>query len=143
VKKLIILSVVFVFLFGNLAYALAPGNAAPQEKKVKKKEVTDPMVYVTEKGKKYHKKSCKLVAQGKKGIKLSEAIAKGYTPCGACKPPAAPDPMVYIKEKGKKYHKKSCKLVGPGKKGIKLSEAVKLGLEPCKACKPPAPPKKK
>jgi len=128
-KKLIIFSIVFVFLFGSMAYALGPGDE------------TDPTVYVKEKGKKYHKKSCKLVAQGKKGISLSEALSKGYAPCAICKPV---DPTVYIKEKGKKYHKKNCKLVAQGKKGVKLSEAIKLGLQPCKAClSPPPPPKKK
>ena len=128
-KKLIIFSIVFVFLFGSMAYALGPGDE------------TDPTVYVKEKGKKYHKKSCKLVAQGKKGINLSEAVSKGYTPCAKCKPV---DPTVYIKEKGKKYHKKkfSDLKIAYENNGVKLSEAIKLGLQPCKACLSP-PSKKK
>jgi methylphosphotriester-DNA--protein-cysteine methyltransferase len=46
-------------------------------------------VYVTEKGKKYHKKNCSVVSEGKKGKDLSEAIKSGYDPCAVCKPDAA------------------------------------------------------
>ena len=61
-KKLFVLSIVFMFLFASLGYGLvpAPGDN-PTVKKVvkkesKKKDPTDPIVYVKEKGKKYHKK---------------------------------------------------------------------------------------
>lgn len=47
---------------------------------------SDPMVYVTEHGKKYHVKECRL-KHGSSGIALSEAKAKGYEPCEVCKPP--------------------------------------------------------
>ena len=47
---------------------------------------SDPTVYVTKEGKKYHTKNCRL-KHGSKGIKLSEAKKKGYTPCATCKPP--------------------------------------------------------
>lgn len=43
-------------------------------------------VYVTEKGKKYHKKNCTVVKEGKKGIELSDAKKKGLEPCATCKP---------------------------------------------------------
>jgi hypothetical protein len=43
-------------------------------------------VYVTEKGKKYHKKNCSVVSEGKKGISLAEAKKQGYEPCAVCKP---------------------------------------------------------
>lgn len=46
----------------------------------------DPTVYVTDQGKKYHTKNCRL-KHGSKGAKLSEAKKKGYTPCAVCKPP--------------------------------------------------------
>jgi hypothetical protein len=42
-------------------------------------------VYVTESGKKYHAKNCNIVKTGKKGMELSEAKKKGYTPCASCK----------------------------------------------------------
>lgn len=90
-KKLFILSLVMVFLAGTLMYAYTPGPAAGDDKaKVKKEGKKDPTVYVKEKGKKYHKKNCKTVAEGKKGMKLSEAIKKGYTPCALCKPVEPP-----------------------------------------------------
>lgn len=47
---------------------------------------SDPTVYVTDQGKKYHTKNCRL-KHGSKGVKLSEAKKKGYTPCASCKPP--------------------------------------------------------
>lgn len=47
---------------------------------------SDPTVYVTDQGKKYHTKNCRL-KHGSKGVKLSEAKKKGYTPCAVCKPP--------------------------------------------------------
>lgn len=40
-------------------------------------------VYVTEKGKKYHKKNCSL-ATGKTGIDVGEATKQGYTACTVC-----------------------------------------------------------
>jgi len=43
-------------------------------------------VYVTEKGKKYHKKNCSVVSEGKKGQELAEAKKNGYEPCAVCKP---------------------------------------------------------
>ncbi|MFN3405732.1 MAG: hypothetical protein ACK40G_16670 [Cytophagaceae bacterium] len=41
-------------------------------------------VYVTENGKKYHKKNCSIVKEGKKGTELKEAKANGYEPCKVC-----------------------------------------------------------
>jgi hypothetical protein len=46
----------------------------------------DPTVYVVEKGKKYHKKNCRLKS-GSKGMKLSLAKRKGFLACKVCKPP--------------------------------------------------------
>src|SRR5262249_27668736 len=43
-------------------------------------------VYVTEKGKKYHRASCKHLAKSKIAIPLKEAQAR-YGPCSVCKPP--------------------------------------------------------
>ncbi len=44
------------------------------------------LVYVTDQGKKYHVKTCRL-KHGSKGIPLAEAKRKGYKPCAVCKPP--------------------------------------------------------
>lgn len=63
-----------------LAAALTPVYAGQTKPKA------DPLVYVTENGKKYHQKNCRL-KHGSKGIKLSDAKKKGYKPCEVCKPP--------------------------------------------------------
>jgi len=47
----------------------------------------DPIVYITSTGSKYHLESCHYLANSKIRIMLSEAKRRGYTPCGACKPP--------------------------------------------------------
>jgi hypothetical protein len=41
-------------------------------------------VYVTEGGKKYHKKNCSIVKTGKTETVLAEAKKKGYTACSVC-----------------------------------------------------------
>jgi len=47
----------------------------------------DPIVYVTKTGSKYHKAGCRYLSQSSIPIKLSDAIAQGYTPCSVCNPP--------------------------------------------------------
>ena len=42
--------------------------------------------YVTKTGKKFHKKSCRFIQDSGIAIELEDAIAKGYAPCGVCKP---------------------------------------------------------
>lgn len=106
-KRTIIFAIIVMFLVSGMAYAF--GNAPAADKKVVKKATTkakadakDPTVYVKEKGKKYHKKNCKLIKE-KKGIKLSEALKKGLTPCKACKPVEPPKkPAVKKPKKPKK-----------------------------------------
>ena len=46
-------------------------------------------VYITENGKKFHKKNCDLAKTGKKGIELKEAKKQGYEACKSCKPEEA------------------------------------------------------
>jgi methylphosphotriester-DNA--protein-cysteine methyltransferase len=55
-------------------------------------------VYVTESGKKFHKKNCDLAKTGKKGIELKDAKKQGYEACKSCKPEEAIEPK---KEKEK------------------------------------------
>ena len=86
-----------MFLLVNVAVYGAYSSPAGDKDKDKKKD--DPTVYVKEKGKKYHKKNCKIVKEGKIGIKLSEAIEKGYEPCAVCKPPTKPDKKKEDKKK--------------------------------------------
>lgn len=134
-RKFNVVMVCFVFTFLVIAgnYAYAGVDASPDEKKITK-QVDDPIVYVKEGGKKYHKRNCKIVPTGKKGIKLSEALAKGYEPCKVCDPPTAD---VYINPRGKVYHKKECKMVSKSAVAMTISEAKKKGLSACKICFPP------
>lgn len=62
-----------------LAALVMASYAVPAQSK------SDPIVYVVEAGKAYHKKNCRL-KQGSKGIKLSEAKKKGFKACKVCKP---------------------------------------------------------
>jgi len=47
----------------------------------------DPTVYITKTGEKYHRLGCRYLSQSCIPIKLSDAIAQGYTPCSVCNPP--------------------------------------------------------
>ena len=44
------------------------------------------IVFVTDKGKKYHLDGCRFLAKSKRAIMLGEAV-KQYEPCSVCKPP--------------------------------------------------------
>lgn len=48
----------------------------------------DAFVYVSSKGKKYHRKNCKAALQAQQMLSPAEAIAGGYGPCRVCR--AAP-----------------------------------------------------
>jgi hypothetical protein len=93
-KKILVLIVLVLFVFTGLTLNAVTKKEVKKvvkiEKKVTKKIVCDTVVYVKKDGKKYHKKNCKLVKEGKKGITLKEALKKGYTPCAVCKPVTKP-----------------------------------------------------
>ncbi|HHW30345.1 MAG TPA: MBL fold metallo-hydrolase [Clostridiaceae bacterium] len=55
-----------------------------EQKDNEKKDVT---VYITKSGEKYHSAECQYLSESRIPIKLSEAKAKGYTPCSRCNPP--------------------------------------------------------
>ena len=133
---LMILTLFVLSIVVPMAMPAKDTKTAKAKKIVKKsdKVIIDPIVYIKENGKKFHKRNCKLVS-GKTGIKLSEAKKKGYEPCKVC----FKTKTVYVTEKGKKYHKNGCKLV-KDTKGITLSDAKLKGLEPCKVCFPPEKP---
>jgi len=44
-------------------------------------------VYITRTGKDYHRDGCAYLSSSKTPISLTEAKARGYTPCSKCKPP--------------------------------------------------------
>jgi len=52
---------------------------------------TEPTVYVTKTGSKYHADGCRHLAKSKIAMKLCEA-AKSYTPCSVCDPPVCTKP---------------------------------------------------
>lgn len=139
-KKITFLVLAFFVLSVLISGVVIAKDTTPAKaKKISKKKVekvVDPVVYVKENGKKYHKRNCKLVS-GKTGLKLSEAVKKGYEPCKAC----FKSVTVYVTESGKKYHKKDCK---HNKKGEAITKelAETKGYEPCSVCCPPPPPKK-
>lgn len=43
-------------------------------------------VYITDTGTKYHSAGCRHLSKSKIAISLEDAKARGYTPCGVCKP---------------------------------------------------------
>ena len=45
-------------------------------------------VYITNTGSKYHVSGCRYLSKSKIAISLSNAKAKGYTPCSVCNPPS-------------------------------------------------------
>lgn len=45
-------------------------------------------VYITPKGKKYHRESCRTIKNSSTPISLNDAIARGYTSCKVCGPPS-------------------------------------------------------
>jgi hypothetical protein len=47
----------------------------------------DTIVYITDTGEKYHENGCRHLDDSQYAIKLSDAVAGGYAPCGTCKPP--------------------------------------------------------
>ncbi len=59
-------------------------------------------VYVTAKGKKYHRETCRTLKKTKHPIELTlkAATEKGYTACKVCKPPV--EEVMPVKAKAKK-----------------------------------------
>jgi hypothetical protein len=74
----------------------APSAAPPAAEPAPAAPAADPTesitVYVTTKGKNYHRDGCKLLWRSKNPLTLKEALAKGYKRCAQCKPPTAEDP---------------------------------------------------
>jgi hypothetical protein len=59
---------------------------APRTTTTKKPSGGGGTVYITDTGTKFHRGSCRYLANSKIAISRSEAIAEGYTPCKVCKP---------------------------------------------------------
>ena len=48
---------------------------------------SNPWVYITNTGKKYHRAGCRYLAHSKHKVRLKWAKSHGYKPCKVCKPP--------------------------------------------------------
>jgi hypothetical protein len=55
--------------------------------KKKSSKDSNPIVYVTRTGHKYHRDGCRYLRQSKIKITLKDAKEQGYTPCSICDPP--------------------------------------------------------
>jgi hypothetical protein len=100
-RKILVLNVLILFIGGMLCWsALYPvndeGNGSKEivaqkdvsyRSKADKQDTNDPYVYITIKGKKYHRENCKCLIHSKIKIRLSEAKRREYKPCSKCKPP--------------------------------------------------------
>jgi len=75
---------------GRLESVSRPAPIVSTEPTISSKTSTqgqDIIVYVTKTGKKYHLAGCSYLSKSAVPIKLADAKAKGYTPCGKCNPP--------------------------------------------------------
>lgn len=87
-------------------------------------------VYVTSKGKKYHRYGCNLIFKKLSSITLKEAIDQGYTPCEICLKDSKENiTKVYItdssKFSNKRYHKHGCTAIFKDIHEFNLEDAVK------------------
>ena len=58
-----------------------------EEIELQEKDQGEVIVYITKKGKKYHREGCGALSKSKIAIPLEEAKKRGYAPCKICKPP--------------------------------------------------------
>ena len=101
------------------------------------------VVYVNERGSKFHTHDCPAIAQSQDAWSMprQEALARGYTPCRLCLSTSqqrAPQRTVYITETGTKYHSLGCSHLRRSCIPISLEEAERKGYEPCSRCSPPS-----
>ncbi len=62
-------------------------GAEPSGRKVRPGDESNPLVYITKTGSKYHRAECPHLRHGAIPIRLSEAKARGLEPCSHCRPP--------------------------------------------------------
>lgn len=88
-------------------------------KPFEQKPQTEKIVYITKTGKKYHRAGCKYLKRSMIPITLSEAIARGYTPCSVCKP----DPPIESSEQTEReISSEKAKEVFSDKESLALSD---------------------
>ena len=64
-----------------------PGDESSPTLAVTTPRASGSTVYITRTGRKYHQGSCHYLRRSKIPISLSDAKARGYTPCSVCGPP--------------------------------------------------------
>ncbi len=94
VATLFVIPVAFASVIpGHIVAARESAVTAPQATPATVKQAatadnSDTIVYITRTGKKYHADGCRSLAKSKIPIKLRDAVARGYTACSICNPPA-------------------------------------------------------
>lgn len=68
--------------------ATPPSSTSKTATQARSQDNGDVTVYVTRTGTKYHRAGCRSLAKSSIPMALKDAVAKGYTPCSICKPPA-------------------------------------------------------
>jgi len=53
---------------------------------ISNQEISAQSCFITKSGSKYHKATCSYLRNSAQAIKVSEAMAKGYSPCSRCNP---------------------------------------------------------
>ena len=81
-RRLIPLLLAFLML-SAVSAVLRAQQPAPQQQAQTKEQI----VYATKTGKKYHRETCRYLAQSKIPMSLKDAKARGLTACSVCKPP--------------------------------------------------------
>lgn len=62
------------------------GGSGAGSAEVHRQGESDPLVYITRTGKKYHRAGCRYLKSSEE-VTLSDAQGRGLTPCSACRPP--------------------------------------------------------
>lgn len=68
------------------AVAPAPAPEAPSSEAPVAQDRAQESVFITESGAKYHRAACRYLVKSSSAISAADAQARGYTPCGVCKP---------------------------------------------------------
>jgi len=116
-KHLLLLTIVFSLFFSN---------------------VFAQTVHITKTGKKYHNENCRYLSQSSSPVSLSDAIAKGLTPCSVCKPTTNNEITAPSRTKSKSVEKDNQEYSAPSKNNndsytssVQCSATTKKGTQ-CK-----------
>jgi len=84
---------VAVLVLGAVGYGWSKAmHSTPREgssvgsSEVRRQRDSEPIVYITRTGKKYHRAGCRYLKSSEE-VTLGDAQGRGLTPCSACRPP--------------------------------------------------------